>query len=229
MDKLPNQGNGISPGTRGAPQIDMSEALVSAQRMLGHLENLVESATQRLTAIQEVQGAMTAALENAQAKANDAADAATVAMAAKTKIADEQAGIATKSEHIQAAQDHSDKVRQELDRIQTTATQQATDIEGLRGRAQTASDGATELHTIIRSQKMAADTELAAITGARDAAKAASAATKELADTADSIEERVGRRLRETTDRTRQGMCDPATGNRETTPGGHGRRTCALI
>jgi len=60
-----------------------------------------------------------AALADAQGKATEVSGTATLALAAKTQITDEQAVIATKSDHIQKAQEHADKVRADLDRALT--------------------------------------------------------------------------------------------------------------
>ncbi len=112
-------------------------------------------------------------------------------MAAKTQINDEQAVIATKSSDIQEAQVHADKVRAELDRLQTAAAQQATEAEGQRQRAQTASDAATELLTGIRAHKAAAEADATAAASSRETASTAAVATKSLADKAEIIESAV--------------------------------------
>lgn len=130
-------------------------------------------------------------LEAAKIELSEIETVATAAVTARAKINDEQAVISAKSDHIQAAQVHADKVRAELDRMQTSITQQATEAEGLRARAQAATDSAAEVLAAIRGQKTSADTELAAITAARDLANSASATTKNLADRSEKIEERI--------------------------------------
>ena len=192
MNDATNQGNGASAGSdASAPRDDMSAVLAAAQQMLAQMEGLVETAKERLASIQEAQSTAATTLANAQVKASEIADVATAATASKTKINDEQAVIATKSDHIQAAQEHADKVRADLDRLVTAATQQATEAEGLRTRAQTASDSANETLGEIRGHKTTAEGDLAVIVAARDAAKIASIATKELADKAATIEKRI--------------------------------------
>lgn len=178
----------------------MGAVVAAAQQALAQLEVMVESGKQRVAALVEAQGAVASALAVGQAKAAEVADVATAATATKTKIADEQAVIATKSDHIQNAQDHADKVRGELDRVLTAATQQATEAEGMRIRAQTAADSANEVLGEIRGHKTTAEGDLATIVAARDAAKTASGVAKALADKSESIEERVAeyeRRLAE--------------------------------
>jgi len=116
---------------------------------------------------------------------------ATAALSAKTQINDDQAVIATKSSHIQDAQVHADTVRAELDRLQTAATQQAMEAEGQRQRAQTATDAATELLTAIHAHRTTAEADATATVSFRDAAKAATAVSKTLADKAESVESTI--------------------------------------
>ncbi|MBI3774471.1 MAG: hypothetical protein HY273_02775 [Gammaproteobacteria bacterium] len=99
--------------------------------------------------------------------------------------------IATKSDHIQKAQEHADKVRGDLDRVLTAATQQATEAEGQNTRAQSAADTAAELLTNIRTTKGSAETDAAAITSALETATESAAQTKALADKAATVEERI--------------------------------------
>lgn len=187
-----NQGNGAPRDETGigSPQ-DISSALAAALATLAQMEGLLASARQRVASLEEAGTAASAALEVIKSKSDEASAVATVATAAKTKIADEQAVIATKSDHIQDAQDHADKVRKELDRVQTAMTQAATLAEGLRDRAQSAADSTTELLTEVRTSKASAESELATIVAARDAAKLAGEATKKLADMAENIELRI--------------------------------------
>ena len=113
-------------------------------------------------------------------------------MAARTKIADDQAVIATKSDHIQKAQEHADKVRADLDRALTSATQQATEAEGLKSRAQSAADTAATLLTDIRTTKGSVETDVATIVSARKNAEEAADVTKGLADKSVTVEARIG-------------------------------------
>lgn len=144
--------------------------------------------------IAEVEGIRAGALELAnslQSKLAEVQAAATAAVAARTQVTDEQAVVATKSAHIQGAQEHADKIRAELDRAQTAATQSATEAEGHKNRAQTAVDAASELLVEIRGQKASAQTEAESITTLHETAKTASAVTKKLAERSDSIDKRL--------------------------------------
>lgn len=165
-----------------------------AHAALAKLTEISANASHRaaeVAAVAESAAAAKASIAEASSKAEEAAETASAAAAAKTAINDAQAVIATKSAHIQDAQEHADKVRAELDRIQTVATKQATGAEGLKDRAQAAADDVTELLTSTRAQKALVDNELAAAVAARDEAKTASATTKGLADKAESIEQKI--------------------------------------
>lgn len=131
---------------------------------------------------QEILTRAKGALTDVQAKISDITCIATQAIAAKTAIADDQAVIATKSAHIQNAQDHADKVRAELDRVLIAARAQATEVEGLKARAQVATDGSPALLTEIRTTKGLVDAEAPAITTARQNAEESAAVAKGLAD-----------------------------------------------
>jgi hypothetical protein len=129
--------------------------------------------------------------ETAQQKVADITSVATLAIGAKTQINDEQAVIATKSDHIQKAQEHADKVRGDLDRVLTAASQQATEAEGQKSRAQSAADATAELLANIRTSKGSIDTDATTIASAKETATESAAQTKGLADKAATVEERI--------------------------------------
>jgi hypothetical protein len=159
-----------------------------SKERLGAIE---ESARASAAAAAEGQAQVAASLADAQAKLTEIAATATQAVAARTAITDAQAVIATKSDHIQKAQEHADKVRADLDRALTAATKQATEAEGLQGRAQSAADGTTALLAEVRATKAATETDAGAVAAARQAAEESAAATKGLADKAAAVESRV--------------------------------------
>ncbi|MBI5801141.1 MAG: hypothetical protein HZA92_10545 [Verrucomicrobia bacterium] len=128
------------------------------------------------------------ALAEAQSKLTETA---TQALAAKTQIADVQAVVASKSDHIQKAQEHADKVRADLDRTLTAATQQATEAEGLKSRAQSSADSAAALLTEVRTTKGSVETDIATIVAARKSAEESTVQTKGLADKAATVEARI--------------------------------------
>ena len=177
----------------GKARDEIDGVLVAARRLAAEIVTHLDASKESSAAALEGQRAVAQALVDVQAKAGDIAAAATAAVAAKTQIADEQAIIATKSEHIQQAQVHADKVRSDLDRALTSATQQVTEVEGLAARAKGASDAAVTLHAEISAVKGTTQAELLATTGARDAAKAAAETTTTLADKSATIEARIAK------------------------------------
>ena len=94
---------------KGAPSID--EILKSAQIELLTIKGFVETAKVAAMDAAESQQLTTKALESTQTKVGEITTIATQALAVKTQITDEQAVIATKSDHIQKAQEHADKIR----------------------------------------------------------------------------------------------------------------------
>ena len=169
----------------------LAQLAATARELLTEAEALVSTLRSKLEEAETTRASLADIAASAVSKLSEVSATASAAIAARTQVTDEQAVIAAKSAHIQAAQEHADKVRAELDRTLTTATQCATEAEGQRSRAQVATDNATELLAAIRAHKASADTDLASTTAARDLATTASAATKSLADKSASIEERI--------------------------------------
>lgn len=167
------------------------ERLIKAQRVIEKITQFADAAKASALAASESQRMAATALSDAQSKVTDITTIATQSVAAKTQITDEQAVIATKSDHIQKAQEHADKVRGDLDRVLTAAAQQATEVEGHKSRAQSAADTTAELLTNIRTSKGSAETDVAAIASARETAVESATQTKALADKAATVEERI--------------------------------------
>ena len=82
-------------------------------------------------------------------------------------------------------------MRSELDRIQTSAAQVATEAEGHKARAQSANDTASELLSNIRAYKITAESDLALTATARDNARSNSEISKALAEKADAVEAKI--------------------------------------
>jgi chromosome segregation ATPase len=127
----------------------------------------------------------------AQEKLTEITSAANAALIAKAMITDERDMIATKSSHIRNAQEHADKVGAELERLQKVATQHVTEAEGLRIRAQTATDNAVQILAEIQSHEASAATVAASTSTLHDESKSAVDATKKLADKAETVEKRI--------------------------------------
>lgn len=169
----------------------LDELLAEATKKLARISKFVSNAESSIAATTEHRRLSAAALADAQVKATETAAAATQAIAAKTQIVDDQAVIAAKSGHIQQAQEHADKVRGDLDRALTLAMQQVTDAEGLKSRAQSATDTATNLLIEMKTIKAAVDVEGSSITDIRTAAEEADSVTQNLAAKSATIEERI--------------------------------------
>jgi hypothetical protein len=113
------------------------------------------------------------------------------AKAASTQITENQAVIATKSDHIESARKHADQVRAELDRRLTAATQQATDAEALKARTQSAADQASNAFSVVQTSKAQIEADAKAIAEAKAGAERAVTTAKGLADRSEQIEARL--------------------------------------
>lgn len=166
-------------------QVEQSrQAVLEAQALLASTrEQQTESASTR--------DGLKLALERAEAQLSELSIIATTATTARSQITDEQAVIAAKSTHIQGAQEHADRVRAELDRIQTSSAQTATEAEGYKARAQSANDTAAELLSNIRAYRITAESDLALTATARDSARSNSEVSKALAEKADAVEAKI--------------------------------------
>lgn len=162
----------------------------SRQSML-ETQVLLASAKEQLAESASIRDGLKLALERAEGQLSELSEIATTATAARSQITDEQAVIAAKSTHIQGAQEHADRVRSELDRIQTSAAQVAIEAEGHKARAQSANDTASELLSNIRAYKITAESDLALTATARDNARSNSEISKALAEKADAVEAKI--------------------------------------
>ena len=136
-------------------------------------------------------GKIRALVAEAQTTLADITSAAAQVKAAKTKVVDDQAVIATKSDHIEGVQKHADKVRRELDRSRTATTQQATEAEGQKIRAQAAADSTTQLLTDVQATTRIVEDHAEAIAAARRVAEESAGMTKRLADQTAPMEARI--------------------------------------
>ncbi len=158
---------------------------------IASIKEFGETAKAAARAAVESQKLTASALADAQVKLAEITTAATQAVAAKTQIVDDQAVIATKSDHIQKAQEHADTVRANLDRALTAATQQVTEAEGQKSRAQSAADTVTELLTDVRTSKGAVEKDVEAALAARKTAEESAGLTKGLAEKSATVEARI--------------------------------------
>ena len=172
-----------------AETIDVDEARAAV--FMASIKESTETAKEAAREASESQRLTAVALTDAQSKLADINNASTQAIAAMTKIVDDQAVIATKSDHIQHAQIHADTVRANLDRVLTAATQHATDAEGLKARAQTAADNTATVLSEVRTTKGTTEANAVAIGAALTIAKESADLAKGLADKSSTIESRI--------------------------------------
>lgn len=173
-----------------AVSLDVGDVSLAAVNMAA-IKEYSESAKAAAREATESQKLVALALTDAQSKLTEITTAVTQAVAAMTKVVDDQAVIATKSDHIQNAQVHADGVRANLDRTLTGATQQATEAEGLKARTQAAADNAAQLLTEVRTTKGTVEADAGAVAAALQAAEESADVAKGLADKSATIETRI--------------------------------------
>lgn len=180
----------MPPEETNAP-MNIEEILKNAQASLTTITELAETTKAAAVVAAESQRLIATSLADAQAKAVEITTAATQALATKTQITDEQAVIATKSTHIQNAQEHADKVRADLDRELTLAKQQVSAADAAKSTAQSAAETATKLLIDIQTAKGQLETDAATAVKARKNAEESAALTKDLAEKSVTVEERI--------------------------------------
>ena len=124
-------------------------------------------------------------------KRDEISSISTQVVAVSTQINDNQAVIATKSDHIQKAQEHADKVRSDLDRALTSANMQVTEAEGLKTTIQATTTSTNELFDQTKKIKVLVETDAEKISALCAASEKNSATTKNLADISSEIENRI--------------------------------------
>ena len=169
----------------------VEEILKEARAALASIKVCADTSKAISTEATDSQKVTVAALADAKTKLEEITTAATQAIAAKTKITDEQAVIATKSDHIQKAQEHADKVRAELDRELTAAKAHVTAAEALKSNTETAVETTAELIKNIETAKDSAETDAAEIAKAKETAEKSAVVSKGLADKSAAVEERI--------------------------------------
>lgn len=148
------------------------------------IKSLADSAT-------ESQRLASSAHADIAAKLNELSGLASAASAAMTKINDAQSVIATKSEHIQGAQEHADKVRADLDKVLTAAKQSATESDASKKESVVSASSAAEALASVRATKGNVESESAAIEKARSSAEESEKLLKKLAGKADEVDRKL--------------------------------------
>lgn len=155
------------------------------------ITEFLESLRSQLSEAESSRKAFDVAIVELKIKTEEVSSVASNAIAAKTQISDAQAVIATKSDHIQQAQEHADKVRADLDRALTAATQQVTETEAQQTSAEATAKKAEELLEQIQEMVAAVATDRAEISKSRKVSDDSATTSAALADKAESVEARV--------------------------------------
>ncbi|RPJ34800.1 MAG: hypothetical protein EHM17_05315 [Verrucomicrobiaceae bacterium] len=113
---MPDSNRSTSNNSESDSIAHMQEIVKNAEELSVTLSALLETAKSSAAAAAEHQSNAASILSELQTKLGETTAAATQAAAVKTQITDDQAVIATKSAHIQQAQEHADLVRANLDR-----------------------------------------------------------------------------------------------------------------
>jgi chemotaxis protein histidine kinase CheA len=180
------------------PPPTAEELLKAAQTLVATLTEFCESSKAAAAATTTARDSALASqkvfgetLTAAQAKLTEINTVATQVVAAKTKITDDQAVIATKSDHIQKAQEHADTIRASLDRALTSATAQATASEAQKGKAEASANEAAKALTAIQTTKATVDSDATTIAAAKKTAQESATVSKSLADKAATVETQI--------------------------------------
>ena len=176
------------PGAMSGHDMLAGSAALKSTASMDELTTIARSAAMAAT---QAQAECLAAFVESTQKLEEVRAIHTQANAAMTQIVDSQAVVATKSDHIQKAQEHADKVRADLDRALTAATQQATEAEGNKTRAQSSADQTVKVLADVRAAKAAADSDAAAIATAKKLAEQSAEVSKGLSDKAEEVDERL--------------------------------------
>lgn len=167
------------------------ETSTNAQVETTSIRESVEIAKTAAREAAESRTAAAAAFLDIQTKLAAIEAITTQVVAVKTQIVDMQAVIVSKSAHIQKAQEHADEVRAKLDRTHTAVTQQATEADAQKSRAQSAADAATELQASARTIKASIEKEAGAVSAARKVAEESAEVAKGLAEKSTTVEARI--------------------------------------
>jgi hypothetical protein len=161
------------------------------ESILAEAKTLLAELREQKQSQEGIKATLSEILGSAKLSLTDIQTAKTTALAAQTRIVDEQAVIATKSAHIQGAQDHADKIRINLDGLQVTAAGIITQIEGLFAKTQVSSKNASELTEAILAQSKETKAAQEKAIEAREEATSAANTAKTLAEKSETVEARV--------------------------------------
>lgn len=181
----------MSEGDSSSGALGLEELRTAAESILERLRSLQTAASEEKRSISVLRSDAEKAVADSKLLLSQLQPVAAQITAVQTQAISEQAVIATKSEHIQNAQAHADKVRANLDRALTEAKQQQTEVEASRASAQSALEQVAKALAEVSAARASSDTDAAAIRSALDQANDSAAKVKSLASKAEGIEKKV--------------------------------------
>ena len=165
---------------------EINQTKDAAQKILAMLQDMEKTAK---NAVEQISAAnVPQVLDGLKVKANEINEISGQMIALKTTITNTQGIIATKSDHIQKAQEHADTVRANLDRELTAAKQKVTDVEGDAANVAGISKESTQSLAQIQTIKATSDASLKATIESQNLAETSAVSVKKLADKAAEIE-----------------------------------------
>lgn len=176
-------------GEADAAAVETAAILAAAQEHLVRVAALEIEVQAHVDAMKASRESLAALLQTGtQELASLQAVAQTVTVAGE-KVATEQALIATKSAHIQDAQEHGDKVRAQVDKLLTAVEGHASKTEGLQTRAEAAADAIATASKAALASKAAVDVDATAVKETLAQAEAATKESRGLADRAVKVDQ----------------------------------------
>ena len=196
------------------------ECAERAQERAAAASDIGERIETQAKAAAEAAKSVAAELVDIQAKAEAVRGHLAEILTAKTQVEGLQAVIAAKSDHIEQAQQHADKVRANLDRLQTQATQKLTDIQSDSEQARSSAQATAEheaaakaVRLSIDSAKETADEEIEKIGDALERLQRLAASAEKIDEKVKAYEKRLEDLQKETDGRiaTIDGLLPGAT------------------
>lgn len=137
----------------------LAEVLENTQRLLGQAGEMAAQATSQAEEVADSVKRAASELVDLQSKAEAARAHAAEILALSTSAKDLQGVIAAKSDHIEQAQVHADKVRSNLDRLHTQATQKFGEVEATAENARARADSAVEHQAAAKVARAAVEAD----------------------------------------------------------------------
>ncbi|SDZ70652.1 hypothetical protein SAMN05518854_1159 [Variovorax sp. YR266] len=165
--------------------------LEEAQKCLAGVGDIAAQATAQAEEVAEATKNAAAGLSDIQSKAETARSHVVEILTAKTQVEDLQAVIAAKSEHIEQAQVHADKVRANLDRLHTQATQKLNEIQANAENAESNAESVSEHQSTTKALRAEIEADKEAVDGEVEKINEILDRLQKFASNAERIEQKV--------------------------------------